>query len=186
MVMRGFFGMGVEGITKPMNVGNLLRSSHAFGASFFFTVSPVVDMKSMRVSDTSGAFDNIPVYNFEKPEDIILPHKTSIVGVEFLEDAIDLPSFRHPKQAVYVLGPEKGNLSESMLKKCDFVIKIPMKFCVNVGVAGALIMYDRLITLGKFADRPVATGGPEVFLQEHLKQKQIISRNARHYQEKKK
>lgn len=184
--MRGFFGMGVEGITKPMNVGNLLRSSHAFGASFFFTVSPVVDIRSMKVSDTSGAFDSIPFYNFEKPEDILLPHKTSIVGVEFLEDAIELPSFRHPKQAVYVLGPEKGNLSEAMLNRCDFVIKIPMKFCVNVGVAGALIMYDRLITMGKFAERPVAVGGPDEFAPENLKQEQIISRTARHYKEKSK
>ena len=38
--MRGYFGIGVEGISKPMNLGNLLRSAHAFGASFFFTVSP--------------------------------------------------------------------------------------------------------------------------------------------------
>src|SRR3546814_2552323 len=29
-VMRGYFGIGVEGISKPMNVGNLFRSAHAF------------------------------------------------------------------------------------------------------------------------------------------------------------
>ncbi|MEE8144119.1 MAG: TrmH family RNA methyltransferase, partial [Kiloniellales bacterium] len=34
--MRGYFAIGVEGISKPMNLGNLLRSAHAFGASFFF------------------------------------------------------------------------------------------------------------------------------------------------------
>ena len=33
---RGYFAMGVEGISKPGNVGNLVRSSHSFGASFFF------------------------------------------------------------------------------------------------------------------------------------------------------
>ena len=36
--MRGYFGIGVEGISKAMNLGNLMRSAHAFGASFFFTV----------------------------------------------------------------------------------------------------------------------------------------------------
>ena len=175
-MMRGYFGIGVEGISKPMNVGNLLRSAHSFGASFFFTINPVVDVKAMKSSDTSDAFGHIPFYNFQKPADLILPEQTSLVAVELLEDAVDLPSFRHPQSAVYVLGPEKGNVSDEMLARCDYTIKIPMKFCINVGVAGALVMYDRLINLGRFADRPVHTGGPEVFAPQHLKKSQIISK----------
>src|SRR3546814_8737917 len=34
--MRGYFAIGAEGISKPMNLGSLMRSAHAFGASFFF------------------------------------------------------------------------------------------------------------------------------------------------------
>jgi tRNA G18 (ribose-2'-O)-methylase SpoU len=172
---RGYFGIGVEGISKPMNVGNLLRSAHAFGASFFFTISPEVDVKAMQASDTSGAFDNLPFYNFEKPEDLLLPYQTSLVAVELLEDAVELPSFRHPKSAVYVLGPELGNVSDAMLARCDYSIKIPMKFCINVGVAGALVMYDRLLSMGRFADRPVHEGGPGRFAPQQLKKEQIIS-----------
>lgn len=171
--MRGYFGIGVEGISKPMNVGSLLRSAHSFGASFFFTVSPVVDVHAMQASDTSGAFDHVPFYNFATVEDLVLPAKTSLVAVELLPDAVDLPSFRHPQQAVYVLGPELGNVSDKMLARCDYAIKIPMKFCVNVGVAGALVMYDRLISLGKFADRPVHEGGPD-FRPLGMKKDQII------------
>ena len=155
-MMRGYFGIGVEGISKPMNVGSLLRSAHSFGASFFFTVSPAVDIRAMQASDTSGAFGHIPFYNFETPADVLLPANTSLVAVELLPDAVDLPSFRHPRRAVYVLGPELGSVSDALLARCDYTIKIPMKFCVNVGVAGALVMYDRLISLGKFADRPVS------------------------------
>ena len=40
--MRGYFGIGVEGINKPFNVGNLFRSAHAFGASFVFTLAATV------------------------------------------------------------------------------------------------------------------------------------------------
>ena len=58
-----------------------------------------------------------------------------------------------------------------------------MKFCVNVGVAGAIVMYDRLISMGKFADRPVHEGGPD-FSPEKLREEQIISRVARHYKPK--
>ena len=35
---RGYFAIGVEGISKAVNLGNLLRSAHAFGASFVFTI----------------------------------------------------------------------------------------------------------------------------------------------------
>lgn len=161
--MRGYFGIGVEGISKPMNVGNLLRSAHSFGASFFFTVAPVVDIDGMRASDTSGAFGHLPFYNFESVDALLLPRQTSLVAVELIENSVDLPSFRHPTRAVYVLGPEKGNVSDAMLARCDHVIKIPMKFCVNVGVAGAIVMYDRLLSMGRFPDRPVHAGGPDDF-----------------------
>ena len=184
--MRGYFGIGVEGISKPMNVGNLLRSAHAFGASFFYTVHTDLDLEAMRESDTSGAYDHIPFYNFAKPADLLLPRHTALVAVELIEGAVDLPSFRHPLQAVYVLGPEKNNVSPEMLARCDHVIKIPMKFCVNVGVAGAIVMYDRLISLGKFADRPVKAGGPP-FVPEKLRKDQIVAQpNDRPFKSRKK
>lgn len=177
--MRGFFAIGVEGISKPMNVGNLLRSAHSFGASFFFTINPVVDVDGMRASDTSGAFDHLPFYNFEKPADLILPAKASLVAVELVEGAAELPSFRHPLTAVYVLGPEKASVSKEMQARCDHIIKIPMKFCVNVGVAGALVMYDRLLSMGRFPDRPVKEGGPEIFAPHNLKDEQIVGHPAK-------
>lgn len=158
--MRGYFGIGVEGINKAYNVGNLMRSAHSFGASFFFTVAPDVNVNLMRQSDTSGALDHVPYYQYDHIDKLDLPMKCQMVAVELTDDAIDLPSFKHPLTAAYILGPEMGSVSEPVLEKCDFTIKIPMKFCVNVGVAGALVMYDRLLSMGRFADRPVKAGGP--------------------------
>ena len=34
--MRGYFAIGAERISKPMNLGALMRTGHAFGASFVF------------------------------------------------------------------------------------------------------------------------------------------------------
>lgn len=178
--MRGYFGIGVESISKPLNAGNLLRSAHSFGASFFFTVNSPIDFDAMRESDTSGAFDHLPFYHFQKTSDLVLPDNTSLVAVELLEDAVDLPSFCHPLRAVYVLGREKGNLSDEMLARCDHIIKIPMKFCVNVGVAGAIVMYDRLLSMGKYADRPVHEGGPRQFLPQGARERKILRHPARH------
>ena len=153
--MRGYFGVGVEGISKGFNLGNLVRSSHAFGASFFFTVNASVSYQEIKASDTSHADIHLPFYAHEKIDGLALPKGCELVGVELLDDAVDLPSFRHPLRAAYVLGPEKGNLSPEMVARCSHVVKIPAKFCVNVGIAGALVIYDRMISLGNFAERPV-------------------------------
>ena len=159
--MRGYFSVGVEGISKGFNLGNLVRTAHAFGSSFFFTIGAAVDYADVKSSDTSHADVHLPFYAYKNLEEFTLPKDCTLVGVELLNDAIDLPSFRHPMRAAYVLGPEKGSLSPALQKRCDYVVKIPAKFCVNVGVAGALVIYDRMISLGKFAERPVRVGRSE-------------------------
>ena len=53
-----------------------------------------------------------------------------------------------------------GSLSDEMMDKCDYMIKIPTKFCINVQIAGSIVMYDRVRSLGKFAQRPMSPGGP--------------------------
>jgi len=157
---RGYFGIGVEGVTKPGNLGNMVRSAHSFGASFFFTVGAHLNVKQVRASDTSKAWENLPFFDYETHDDFFLPKKCALVAVEFCEESIELPSFRHPQAAAYILGPEMGNVSDAMMERADHVIKIPMQFCINVGVAGAIVMYDRLISTGRFAPRPVRAGGP--------------------------
>lgn len=177
MDMRGYFGIGVEEISKEHNLGNLMRSAHAFGASFFFTLQPFLDVRKIQQSDTSGSFDHMPYFEYNSIEEFSLPKKCQLVGVEFLEDSVDLPSFKHPSQAAYILGPEMGSLSEEVLERCDHVIKIPMKFCINVGTAGALVMYDRLMSLGRFPARPAQSGGPvEVFEKSFTQGHRRISR----------
>ena len=166
--MRGYFGIGVERISKPMNVGNLFRSAHAFGADFVFAISPSVDLKQVDRSDTSNTHKHVPLYEFATPKDLSLPKGCQLVGVELLDGAHDLPSFTHPEQAAYILGPEKGDLSPEIVACCDHIVKIPTKFCVNVGVAGAILMYDRWMTRGRFAPRPMVPGGPTEALPPHV------------------
>ncbi|OPZ77523.1 MAG: hypothetical protein BWY78_00978 [Alphaproteobacteria bacterium ADurb.Bin438] len=55
-----------------------------------------------------------------------------------------------------------------MLAKCKYKIKIPSKFCLNVGIAGVLVMYDRMISMKTFATRPVKVGGPTEPLKKHV------------------
>ncbi len=166
--MRGYFGLGVERISKPLNLGNLMRSAHAFGASFFFTLGATFSPRKVRQSDTSDAAKHLPLYVWDSLAEMQLPRGCSLVGVELTDAAIDLPSFRHPLAAAYVLGPERGSLSPELQARCDQIVKIPTKFCVNVGIAGALVMYDRTLSMGRFAPRPAKPGAAPAPLAEHV------------------
>lgn len=165
--MRGYFGIGAEGTSKAMNAGSLFRTAHAFGASFLFTINAAYTRLEGGRADTSDAPGHVPLYEFADVDSLRLPESCRLVGIELIDEAIALPSFRHPKNAAYVLGPERGSLSPALVERCDFVVQIPTRFCVNLAVAAAIVMYDRTTSLGRFAPRPVAAGGPTEALPAH-------------------
>ncbi|MBL6958197.1 MAG: RNA methyltransferase [Rhodospirillales bacterium] len=179
--MRGYFGIGAEGISKSMNVGSLFRTAHAFGASFVFTIDAVYEETEGGLADTSDAPGHVPFYSFPNRESLLLPKDCSLVGVELTDDAIDLPSFHHPSRAAYVMGPERGSLSPELTERCAFVIKIPTLFCLNVGLAGAIVMYDRTISLGRFARRAERPGGPTESLPEPVFGDPVLRRKLDQY-----
>jgi tRNA G18 (ribose-2'-O)-methylase SpoU len=151
-IMRGYFGVGVEGVSKPFNVGNLMRSAHAFGAGFVFTIA--ADYAGAG-SDTAKTHEHVPFYRFDSVEELNLPNSCALVGIELMDEAVDLPIFPHPLNAAYVLGPERGSLSPALIERCDHVVRIPARFSINLGVAGAIVLYDRMLALGRFGERPL-------------------------------
>jgi tRNA G18 (ribose-2'-O)-methylase SpoU len=163
---RGYFAIGAERMSKSLNLGNLMRSAHGFGASFTFTLGATYQALEAQ-ADTSKGSNHLPHYDWKSLDDMALPTGCQLVGIELLDDAVDLPSFRHPMRAAYVLGPERGSLSDELLEKCDHVVRIPTRFCINVAMAGAVVMYDRVRSLARFAERPVKSGGPTEVLKKH-------------------
>jgi tRNA G18 (ribose-2'-O)-methylase SpoU len=158
---RGYFGIGVEGVSKSANVGALLRTAHGFGAAFCFTVGAGFDTRASRAADTADAPSHVPLFRYASAATMELPERCVLVGIELLDEATELPSFRHPLSAAYVLGPERAGLSAAMLARCRHVVRIPTRFALNLAVAGALVLYDRMLQHGRFAERPVASGGAD-------------------------
>lgn len=169
--MRGYFAIGIEGVSKFGNMGNLIRTAHGFGAAFAFSIRPelpegeIIKIKS----DTSKTENSLPFFEYDHLSEMKLPKGCKIVGVEITDDATELPSFRHPLNAAYILGSERLSLSPAVLDKCDHVIKIPTKFSLNVATAGAIVMYDRLMSFGKFAERAVTSSGTPIPKPSHVR-----------------
>lgn len=171
--MRGYFGIGIDNASKRGNMGNLIRTAHAFGASFAFAVNPKIvahtgEYVTKDYVDTSKTVNNIPFFNYQSVAEVEIPQGCQLVGIEIDDDAVDLPSFKHPTQAVYVLGGERSSLSEEMKERCNSLIKIPTKFSLNVATAGAIVMYDRHRVLGGYPDRPLMTGRKPEPKPEHV------------------
>ena len=179
--MRGYFAIGIEGVSKPGNMGNLMRTAHGFGAAFVFSIRSKLDADSRRSlktikTDTSKTADSIPYYEFDGADEMVLPEGCRLIGVEMTDQAVELPTFRHPLKAAYILGSERYSLSDALIKDCDHVIKIPTRFSLNVATAGAIVMYDRMIAFGRFANRPVTPSGDAEDMPPHVRGTPVIRR----------
>ena len=172
--MRGYFAIGIEGVSKPGNMGNLIRTAHGFGAAFVFSIQPKLKdsdaiAKAIKSANTSKSDTQIPYFEYQDMAEMFLPSGCQLVAVELLDEAVEMPTFRHPQNAAYILGSERFSVSKKILEKCHHVIKIPTKFCLNVATAGAVVMYDRHLCYGRYADRPVTPSGQAQPLADHVR-----------------
>lgn len=147
---KGYFGIGIYMPKTSENIGTLWRSAHNLGASFMFTIGARAFME--QASDTTKASRHIPFYvypTFEAFSDAT-PTGCRLIGIEQYDGAVDLVHFEHPDRACYLLGSEDNGIPQKALPFCTGgLIHIPTPMCLNVAVAGSIVMYDRLAKVNK-------------------------------------
>src|SRR3546814_17302406 len=89
--MRGYFGIGAEGISKPMNLCTLFRTAHAFGASFLFTVNAQYARREGGRAATSDAPGPLPLYSFTHVQSVRPPVGCILVCADLTHAALQLP-----------------------------------------------------------------------------------------------
>ena len=144
---RGYFGIGIYETKEYTNVGTLWRSAYNFGADFIFTIGK---RYKKQATDTTRTSRHIPLFHYEDWADFKkhLPDNIGIVFIEQTDGAKLLHEFNHPKQAVYILGAEDYGIPVELMRG-HRKVQFDSPICVNVAVAGSIVMYDRQIKLIK-------------------------------------
>lgn len=137
----------LDKIQDPGNLGSILRSALAFNMDGVILSSDSVDLYNDKVIRSSqGAIFEIDVY-IKDLESVYKKLKESdhqIIVSTLSDDSISLEELSIPKKLVLVLGNEGNGVSKLSLDNSDTKVKISMSNKIdslNVGVAGAIIMY---------------------------------------------
>lgn len=142
MRSRGFYAIGIFSPKKEINTSNLWRSANAFGANFIFTIGA---RHTHSKADTAKTPRHIPLFYFKTFEEFLLakPANAKIIGVECPAQH-SLKNYIHPERAIYLLGAEDFGLPKEVLDQVDSTVYIEASLCLNVAVAGSIIMFDRI------------------------------------------
>ena len=131
---------------NEINIGGAIRASYVYGVNLVI----IQGLASVRYpSDPQKGYRHLPILAGVTDLFDHLPCSSVPVAVELTEGAKSLISFKHPKNATYIFGPEDGSVPRETLKRCVSVVKIPTRYCMNLAATVNVVLYDRLAKLGE-------------------------------------
>jgi tRNA(Leu) C34 or U34 (ribose-2'-O)-methylase TrmL len=128
---------------SPSNVGAVMRAAGCYQVDTVLYSGKRYARAAKFHTDTQSASKKIPLIGVESLVES-LPLGSELVCVDLVEGAIPLPAFVHPKNAMYVFGPEDGTISQAVIDKADAVVYIPTNGCMNLAATVNVLLYDRL------------------------------------------
>lgn len=140
----------LDGITDVRNFGAIARTAECAGVDAII----IPKENSVRISEdaiktSAGALFNIKVCRESNLVDAIIILQQFGVNVFAVTEKanFDIYSFDFNKPAAFVLGSEENGISNSVLKRCDDKIKIPMfgkTESLNVSVSTSIVLYETI------------------------------------------
>jgi tRNA G18 (ribose-2'-O)-methylase SpoU len=134
--------------SDPGNIGTVVRSADAFGASGVIVTghaADVYDPKAVRAS--TGSLFAVPVVRVSAPAEVITWARAAnlrIVGTD--EDGtLDISAYDLRGPALVVIGNETRGMSATWLAACDEVLRIPIggaASSLNAASAATVLLYE--------------------------------------------
>lgn len=133
----------------PHNVGAAVRAAASFGLGQVWYSGKRVPLdvdagERLPREERMRGYDDVTLYNCDYIFDTF-PKDIVPVAVEVRDNSEPLTMFEHPKDALYVFGPEDGSLDQVVLRHCHRFVVIPTLHCLNLGAAVNVVLYDRML-----------------------------------------
>lgn len=138
------------GLINPkdaQNVGSVLRAIGCYQASDVYYTGNRYAYALKHNTDTHNIQSTTDIIKVDDLLSVPSEHMTSetkIVCIELVEGATALPEFKHPESALYIFGPEDGNIPQKMINQADEVVYIPTIGCMNLAATANVVLYDRM------------------------------------------
>ena len=134
----------LDGVTDPHNFGAIIRSAEAFDCKGII----VPQRRSAGLTGTvakvaAGALEHIPVsrvVNLNRAIDELKKKGFIIIGLSG-DGQVPISEFKEKAPFVVIVGAENKGISLLVQKKCDYLLKIPLKgktSSLNASVAAAI------------------------------------------------
>ncbi|MFI5841159.1 TrmH family RNA methyltransferase [Catenuloplanes sp. NPDC051500] len=159
--------------TSPGNIGTLVRSADAFGASGVIITghaADVYDPKAVRAS--TGSLFALPVVRVPAHQAVlswVAGIRADGIGITVVgtdeRGAVDAAEYDFTRPTLTVIGNETTGLSAGWREVCDQLVRIPMfgsASSLNAATAATVVLYEsaRQRTAGRTAENPVRTAEP--------------------------
>ena len=144
---RGHCGIAMFNPQYRENMGAVARATGCFDVDYM----AVVGGNYKHAATAVGHDKHVPIWQFERLSQLFktMPHNTEIVAIDYDENAEKLADFEHPERALYVLGQEGPAFElagDTIEQAKDQTVYIETEYCMNVAVAGNMVLRDRYLT----------------------------------------
>ncbi|MFZ5449688.1 MAG: 23S rRNA (guanosine(2251)-2'-O)-methyltransferase RlmB [Thermodesulfobacteriota bacterium] len=141
--------VAADGLTDPMNLGNLCRSAFAAGAHGL--ISPkdrAVGVTPVVAKAAAGALEYLPVYRVTNLADCLTRLKEASLAI--IGTAADSPLTIYDadltQPLTLVIGSEDKGMRPRVRKNCDLIVSIPMAApeigSLNAATSGAVALFE--------------------------------------------
>ena len=140
--------LALDGITDPHNVGAIIRSAEAFDCKGII----IPQRRSAGLTGTvakvaAGALEHLPVcrvVNLNRALENLKNNGFLVIGLSG-DGQLSISKFHEKAPMVVIVGAEDKGISLLTQKKCDFLLRIPLKgntSSLNASVAAAISLFQ--------------------------------------------
>ena len=140
----------LDHIEDPHNLGAIIRTCEAAGIkSVIIPKDRQVQVNATVMKTSVGTLDNVnivQVTNLSNTIDKLKENGYWIVGTA-LKDSVDYRDIDYTGKIALIVGNEGTGISNLVMKKCDFIAKIPMygeTNSLNASVATGIMIYEMI------------------------------------------